>query len=446
MTLLCGTDFSQASTRAVEAAARIAARTNRPLHLVHAIEAGRFAEEVDLRRTELAWAEQSLRSMAERAAALGAKVEVHLEDGAPDEVMLELAGTLAANLIVVGALGWRRGGAWQLGSHADRLAHQSHVPVLVVRDVSPFADWTSGTRPLRVMLGADASLSSEYALHWVEGLRAVGPCDVTVVHLYWPPDQFKRLGLHGVRSYLEPDPEVTRALERDLTARFSAAGLQPPKFRAEPHLGNLGDRIAILAREEGADLVVVGSHARNTLERMAEGSVSRDVLHYARVSVACVPAPAVAAPASVPEFRNVLVATDFSTAGNAAVPLAYALAARGCGVHVVHVLPERHGQPALAHDIFRAPSDDVHAKAREQLAKLVPRTSSDRPVFTNLHVLESNDVPAAICQAAERLDASVICLGTPEQSGLSRVLVGSVADAVVRSTRRPVLLAREPMA
>jgi nucleotide-binding universal stress UspA family protein len=442
MTLLCGTDFSQASTRAVEAAAQIAARANRQLHLVHALEAGHFAEQADLRNGELRWAEQSLRSMAERAVELGAKVEVHLEHGAPDEVLLELAGRVAANLIVVGALGWRRGGPWQLGSHAERLAQRSHVPVLVVRDASPFADWTRGTRPLRVMLGADASLSSEYALHWIEGLRAIGPCEVTVVHLYWPPDQFKRLGLHGVRSYLDPDPEVTRALERDLLARFGAAGLQPPKLRAEPHLGNVGDRIALLAREEGADLVVVGSHARNTLERIAEGSVSRDVLHYARVSVACVPAPNVAVPASVPELRDVLVATDFSAAGNAAVPLAYALAARGSSVHLVHVLPERHRQPALAHDIFPTPSD-AHSAAREQLAKLVPRTRPDRPVFSNLHVLESNDVPAAICQAAERLDASVICLGTPGQDRLARLLAGSVADAVVRGTRRPVLLARE---
>ena len=96
------------------------------------------------------------------------------------------------------------------------------------------------------------------------------------------------------------------------------------------------------------------------------------------------------------------------------------------------------------HDIFAAPSD-AHAAARERLAKLVPKTGSSRPVFTRLHVLESNDVAAAICQAAERLDAAVICVGTRARSGLAKALVGSVADAVVRGTQRPVLLARKPV-
>jgi nucleotide-binding universal stress UspA family protein len=48
----------------------------------------------------------------------------------------------------------------------------------------------------------------------------------------------------------------------------------------------------------------------------------------------------------------------------------------------------------------------------------------------------------AICQAAERLDVDIICLGTHGRTGLPRAALGSIAEAVLNHTRRPVLLAR----
>jgi nucleotide-binding universal stress UspA family protein len=442
MSLLCGIDFSEQSLRAAEAAARIAARTQRPLHLLHALDSGTTAEERDLRSAELAFAERGLRQVAERAAEHGAKVEVHLEDGSPDEVLLDLAGRVSAELIVVAALGRRRKGAFLVGGHAERLAQRAHVPVLVVRDPAPFESWAAGTRPLRILLGADASLSSDHAMQWINQLRGFGPCVVTALHLYWPPSQFQRLGLHGVRSYIVPDPAVTRALEHDFNARLAVSGAPAPRLRLEPHMGNVGQRIATLADEGGADLIVVGSHARTAAQRIAEGSVSRDLLHHARVSVACIPLPTSAQPAPAPQLRDVLVATDLSATGDAAVPLAYALTPAGGTVHIVHVIPERAQPPLTPHDIF-APESAANAKLRERLSQLIPQAGGSHAVSTQVHVLESNQVAQAICQAAERLDAGMICVGTHGASGLSGALLGSVAQAVVKHAARPVLLARK---
>jgi nucleotide-binding universal stress UspA family protein len=346
-------------------------------------------------------------------------------------------------LIVVAALGRRRESQWRLGSHAERLAQRSRVPVLVVRAPEALEAWAKGTAPLRIVLGADASLSSEQAMQWVGGLCTLGPCEVTAVHLYWPPEQFRRLGLHGVRSYLEPAPEVTNALERDLGARFaSLSGAPQSKLRCEPHIGRIGDRLAAVAAEVGAQLLVVGSHPRTALDRMAEGSVSRDVLHCAGMSVACVPLPADARMSKTPDLHDVLVATDFSPTADAALPLAYAIAPRGSTVHVVHVTHERTARPLEPHDIFSA---GAHPEERARLAALVPADATERGVLTELHVLQSNDVPEAICQAAERLNARVLCLGTHGRSGLSKAVLGSVAQKVVTETRRPVLLARKPI-
>jgi len=443
MTILCGTDFSEASQRALKVAARFAARLQTPLHLVHAMHPPRESvgdAEYIARTTQLDRA-------ADVARELGAEVKTHLESGPPDETLLRLAKTVQATQIVVGALGNRVPGTWQIGSHAERLAQTSHVPVLVVRNDEPFTSWLLGQRPLRVMLGADFSRSADEAARRIDGLRRLSPCEVTAVHLYWPPQEFARLGLSGVRSYLDPEPEVTRTLVRELTQRFAPEG--DPKLltvQVEPNLGRLGDRLAALAQQREADLLVVGSHARGTLGRVREGSVSHWALHEARTSVLCVPAPIDLREKQIPRVRDVLVATDFSPAGNAAVCMAYALAERGGTVHLVHVVPARNTDRMTAHDVFdleqSGKPDPRRDSGHSALAEVVPAGNRDR--ITRFYTLESNEPGAAICAAAARLDAELICMGRRGRSNLSEVLLGSVSRHVLSNAQCPVLLAQAP--
>jgi nucleotide-binding universal stress UspA family protein len=448
MSIVCGTDFSEPSLRAAHAAALLAARSNMRLHLVHAVEMSSEQLFGEQRSGHIDWAEGHLRKTAERLSSLGADVKVHLEFGPPDERLQDVAANVGAKLVVIAALGKRLPGKWQLGSNAYRLAHDARVPVLLVRTLAPFEAWSNGTRPLRILFGADLSLSCEHAMHWIRDLNAVAPCEVTAVHLYFPPEQFHRFGLGGVRSFADPDPEVTKALARNFTTRLAAGLGSTPvvKTRFEPHLGRVGDRLAALALEEQADVVVVGSHGRNGLGRLLHGTVSHEVIERSDVSVVCVPAPRMAA-APAPRINSVLVATDFSPTGDCAVPLAYSAVADGGTVHLVHIVKERLQPVTDPRDIFPTASTDTpeQAAARLKLLELVPGDAAERHTTTQLHSLESNDAAEAICQAAERLDAAVICIGTHGRTGLSKVALGSVAQAVVAGTRRPVLLAHRPI-
>lgn len=443
MTILCGTDFSEAAGRAVHVAACLAARLQTSLHLVHAAQYAQGEESLLSQHVAIT---QLLDRAAERARACGAHVRTQIEDGPPDEALLRVAKRDEAELIVVGALGTRLPGVWQLGSHVERLAQHSHVPVLVVRDDQALVSWLTERRPLRIVLGADFSPSSDDAARLVERWRAAAPCQVTAVHLYWPSEEFARLGLSGVRSYLDPDPDVTRTLVRDLKQRLAPKDdAESFEVVVEPHFGRLGDRLADIAAQRGADLLVVGSQARGLLGRVREASVSYWALHNARSSVLCVPAAASSVHDHVPRLRNVLVATDFSAAGNAAIGLAYALAEPGGTVHIVHVVPQPHADPLTPHDVFALErSDTTHARARRSeihgaLAALVPPDVRAR--CTLFHALESNDAAAAICQAAARLDADAICLGRRGRSNLAETLLGSVSKHVLSSAQCPVMLA-----
>lgn len=446
MPIVCGTDFTDASVPAVTVASQLAARLSSPLHLVHVVDLGLDESYQAPRSALVSVAEARLQQEAERLRAAGAQVQVHVKGGAPDEALRTLAEELEAQLIVVGALGQRRGGGWQLGSHADRTVQRSPIPVLVVRNSAPFEAWAPGGRPLRIVLGVDASLSSEAAGQWISELSKYGPCEVVLTHLYWPPAEFQRLGLGGVRSWVDPDAEVTRSLEQEYAERFAPLfAATNVTCRIEPHLGRLGDALASLATEENADLVVVGCRNRGPLARMWEGSVSQRTLRLARTSVACIPAPLQVETQAVPAIRSVLVPTDFSATGRAAIPLAYSALGSGGTVHLLHVL--KSARDAFdASDLFtpKGPSEQVEA-ARAELAQWVPKAGVDASVSTRIHVVEASDTAAAICQAAERLGVDLICLGTHGRSGVSRALLGSIAAAVLSGTRRPVLLARAPL-
>jgi nucleotide-binding universal stress UspA family protein len=445
MSILCGTDFSAAAGRALTAAAQLAARTDSPLHLVHSSQFDAGSADGDARL--IGWATSRLQHEAERARAIGASVQMHIKHGPPDEILIALAAEIQAKLIVIGPLGSRTSGNFRLGGHADRLVQRSQVPVLIVRDAEPFTAWLREQRPLRVVLGADFSRSTDAAMSFVRGWRRLSPCDVTAVHLYWPPQQFARLGLEGVRSYIDPEPQVVKALTRDLTHRLAPTDAPETVFvHVEPHLGRLGDRLADIAHQRGADLLVVGNHMRSTFGRVWEGSVSRWALHAARDNVLCVPLAGPVNDVPVPRMRNVLAATDLSACGNAAIALAFAITEPGGTVHIAHVVARREPPSLTPRDIFAVEHSSLPDAEREQvraaLAALVPGDVQDRNV--RYYVLESSAPDRAIVQAAARLEADAICIGRRGRSNLAQTLLGSISQHVLAHAERPVLVAQPP--
>ena len=439
MAIVCGTDLSDAASNAATAAACLAARKGLPLYLVHALDSTLAAQRDLAERVE-----RQLHQHAEQLHKLGPEVHVVIRTGAPDAVLVQAAQDLHASLVVVGAEGQQLDSGRRIGIHSERVAQRCGVAVLVVRDGAPFRAWSAGDRPLRVVLGAEPSFASECAAHELASLCALGPCDVTAVRLFWPPNEFHRLGFSGARSYVDIDPRVTQVLAAEVRELLPAGN--DYKLRVEPHLGNLGERLAAIATEEKADLIVVGSHDRNVLERIWEGSTSHATLHNAHTAVLCVPVDEAAA-LRKRHTRCVAVATDFSRLGDAALPLAYAISEPSAVIHVLHVVPAREQSALDFHDIFSLDDLNVPSPARDEawqhMRQLTARTSEGPDKRVVLHALESDNPAEAIAQAAERLHADVIVMGTHGRSGLSKAVMGSVTSNVLHLSKRPVLLVRE---
>ncbi len=420
MAILCGTDFSAPAAQAADVAAAVSRRLGQPLRLAHVVPTA--ADEAQRQRARDALARES-----ERLRASGAEVREDLLSGPAEEALARHAESIGARALLVAALGEQTSAArWLLGGSAERIVVCSKVPVLVVRDGSTLSAWARGERRLRVAIGVDYSPPSEAAVAFAGDLRRIGPCDLILLHVCWAPAEHQRLRIEGPLDLVAVHPEVESTVLRDLQARYGALpGEGECRILVRSGLGRPADHLTILAEQEKADLLVVGTHQRTGLSKLWHGSVSNDVLRFSKIPVACVPALPSHPSTPVPEIRGVLVTSDLSPLGNRAIPYAYALLGKGGAVHVLHVSDEEEdGKPAA------------------QMRELIPDSATARGIETHVHVVAGTNVPLTICQQAERLGVDVVCIASHGRSGLSMALLGSVAQALIGMSRRPVFVVR----
>jgi nucleotide-binding universal stress UspA family protein len=270
----------------------------------------------------------------------------------------------------------------------------------------------------------------------VRSLREAAPCDVVVGHVYYALDVASRYGLVPRAGLVGRDPDLERLVLRDMARRVGdLGGAGQVVFRGEVGLGRMGDHLLELAGRERVDLVVVGTHQKRGLARLS--SVSSVALHFGHASVACIPSAAREdAAVEVPEVKRVLACTDLSPQSNRAVPHAYAL------------LGDRAGEVVLLHVPAGRAGEDLEGERAivAQLLALVPAAARGGCVVTRTEVAYGEDVAATVCQVAERVSADILCMASHGRTGIARTLLGSVAEAVLRQSRRPVLVVRPPPA
>jgi universal stress protein A len=143
-------------------------------------------------------------------------------------------------------------------------------------------------------------------------------------------------------------------------------------------------------------------------------------------------------------FRTLLVPTDFSEVGNAAVPTAFLLArSQGASVVLAHVLEgEEPPNPLYAH-YHPTPSPEqrreLEASARDALAALVPACFETVPHEV---AVRRGSVVGELCRLAAERDVSLIAIASHGRTGLAHLLLGSVAERVVRHAPCSVLVLR----
>ena len=136
-------------------------------------------------------------------------------------------------------------------------------------------------------------------------------------------------------------------------------------------------------------------------------------------------------------FKTILFATDFSPASNVAFNVASALArdyrARMIVVHAIE--PVRMGFSEFGG--YVGPDEDA-----DEASRLLHAIQSPAPTIKLEHRLLEGDAASVIVDSARETRADVIVMGTMGRTGLARLVMGSVAEEVLRRSPCPVLTVR----
>lgn len=143
-------------------------------------------------------------------------------------------------------------------------------------------------------------------------------------------------------------------------------------------------------------------------------------------------------------LKRILVPTDFSVCSDAALKYGRALTeAFGATLHLLHVVQDPYTQPWAA-EAFPTPLGEMLAQwedqARQRLATLLP--DGDRTGAVIATIVGSPFYEIVRYASEQQID--LIVIGTHGRGPLGHMLLGSVAEKVVRKAPCPVLTVRHP--
>ncbi|MBV8758463.1 MAG: universal stress protein [Deltaproteobacteria bacterium] len=278
--------------------------------------------------------------------------------------------------------------------------------------------------PRKILCPIDFSAGARYAQRVATRIANESGAPLVLVHAWYVPpipivgelvlpgDSIQALVDDAQRGLTDAITDAKRAGVETVTSELVAG---PPAER-------------ILEQATPRDLIVMGTHGRTGLSRFLLGSVAERVVRSARCSVL------VTRDIGEPQpYRHLLVPVDFSESSRRAVDEAGDIASRSdATVTLLHVLE-------LPTASFIQDADERATAMLDDWAELV-----EQKTRTRVTRIVKTGAPAQQVLGVAIDDPSIdlIVLGSHGRMGLSRLLLGSVAEKVVRHASRPVLIAR----
>jgi nucleotide-binding universal stress UspA family protein len=260
----------------------------------------------------------------------------------------------------------------------------------------------------------DGSPSAEAALPISETLCRLFDCRMTLISVV--PN-----GASATRSAEQQSGETnSRIYLQNMSRHLKSAGIKVDSYVGP---GPVEISVPALARDVGADLLVLTTHGRSGFERLFLSDTTTRIIRRAASPVLLV-RPTEVREGHSKRLERLLVCLDGSENAELVLPYARAIA-KQCGAEIVLLsVPE---------------SDFEYPKLKEYLEGVA---AALRRRDLKCRSIVSGSGPAQIItELSESEDADMILLASQGRGGLDRALeIGSVADRVMQSAQRPVLL------
>jgi nucleotide-binding universal stress UspA family protein len=282
----------------------------------------------------------------------------------------------------------------------------------------------------RILVPTDFSPPSDAALSYARLLGRTFDASLHLLHV---------TGTHSTRPHTADSGNRVSTALRELRERLTAADRSPDVTVLAVDAPDPAAQIVRTARSMDASLIVMGTHGRGGVARVLMGSVAEKVVRTA-------PCPVLTANgalrASANGFRRILVPTDFSGSSDAALDCARRLAAGfGGSMHLLHVLGDVTPSGVTGSELFVTEPPEARSMrlmdARDRLMHRI--TPDDREALrATTEVIFGSPAQTIVDYAVDnRFD--LIVMGTHGRTGMAHLLVGSVAERVVRTAGCPVL-------
>lgn len=306
-----------------------------------------------------------------------------------------------------------------------------------------------------ILVPVDLHDSADPVLAWAVLLARTLGSRITVLHANESFDGMRRhaLAQTDLESWRTAYNQWAHETVAALVAR-QCEGLAVATVLAE---GRAYEAIIDAAAKDSAKLVVMGTHGQPWYRRMLLGSTAEAFLRTAPCPVLIVPNADLKDVKAPPRIKTLLLPTDFSLSGMASEEWAPQLAANN-DILLLHAIenplldtydPDAvviDFQQAMAEALMRPPRSaqpfwvQAHRVAHAKLAVLQQKFIG---VCARAELLVQEGAPArTILDTAEQRGVDLIVMTTHGRSGVRRLLLGSVTEAVLHSTSRPVLAVR----
>lgn len=298
---------------------------------------------------------------------------------------------------------------------------------------------------MKLLYATDGSEHAAAAARFLEALALTAADSVRAVSVVPRPMLPTASGLDLVSAAWETMAEVhveeRRLAEEAVAAASASLAVRGVDASTEVRDGDPAREILEVAGEWGADLILVGSQGLTGLERFFLGSVARNVAKHSRLPVLVARAPAVA-------LAQVLVATDGSDHATHAVTFAgrlpTPLVSHFVATHVTRPYAPFPGLLPTDRPEFDEAVREVNRQHLAQAEVLVAEAASQLTAagkVASSQVLEGDPADELI-KAAQQAGADLIIAGARGVSLLEGLMVGSVADRLLKDATCSVLLVR----
>lgn len=308
-----------------------------------------------------------------------------------------------------------------------------------------------------VVVPLDGSPFAEHALPWALSIAKRAQATLKVVRVFSPRDyldvemvsyyspEIVQQGKEECAVYLRQVADRIRAVVQDVPVTTTLLDLD----------GSVSETLAEHASAEGADLVVMTTHGRGGFTRLLLGSVADDLVRATPMPLLLV-RPHEAEPKldAFPEMKDVVVGVDGtklsermleSAAGFASVTGSNLTLARV--VSPVEVSECGETDPGIEQEVKHLIEQTNECQKRlveraEIYLEGLAKPLRERGLEVQTRVVVEADPHAALLKLSHASGSGLIALETHGRSGISRWVLGSVADKVIREADVPVLVHR----